>query len=281
MGPVLDYYWWAMKDTNLLKVLPLAFVLALAVTACGDDDDSASSTSEVTTAQDSSTSTDDTDNGDNGDTSTSTDSTTPTTEDTGTTGGGNDLPGEPWDGFASEGDIFSVMGVAHDDELNVRQLPDAGSAILTSVGPTADDLVATGQARLLPSSAWYEMTVDGQTGWVSVGFVAFMGGTDDVTAEYLDGQSPPTAETMVDLAAPITESFASDEPPSRIVQSVAPTVGDLGEVTYDVVGLGDDALGGYRLHIFATPDESGESFTLKSIERTLFCTRGTTDGFCN
>jgi hypothetical protein len=62
--------------------------------------------------------------------------------------------------------------------------------------------------------------------------------------------------------------------------SVSPTVGDLGEVTYDVVGLGDDALGGVRIHIFGDPAE-GEGFILSSVERTFICSRGVTDdGFC-
>ena len=62
---------------------------------------------------------------------------------------------------------------------------------------------------------------------------------------------------------------------------VAPAVGDLGEVTYDVIGLGDDSIGGWRLHVFGTPSASGEGFLLKTLEATTLCTRGvTTDGLC-
>lgn len=61
--------------------------------------------------------------------------------------------------------------------------------------------------------------------------------------------------------------------------SVAPTMGDLGEVTYDVIGLGDDATLGYRLHVFGQAVSDGIS--LHSVERTALCTRGvTTDGLC-
>jgi hypothetical protein len=75
--------------------------------------------------------------------------------------------------------------------------------------------------------------------------------------------------------------MASDDPPSRIAMSVAPVVGDLGEVTYDVVGLADDALFGVRLHVFGDPAEGGEGFVLSNIERTLICSRGVTDdGLC-
>ena len=66
----------------------------------------------------------------------------------------------------------------------------------------------------------------------------------------------------------------------NIVVSVAPTVGDLGEVTYDVVGLGDDSLGGYRLHIFGQPTDSGGGFSLMAIEATAMCQRAVHDGLC-
>ena len=90
----------------------------------------------------------------------------------------------------------------------------------------------------------------------------------------------PSAETMLDLGLIVAEALASDEPASRIVMSVAPTVGDLGEVTYDVVGIGDDSVLGFRLHVFATPDEGGEGFVLKSVEQTVLCGRGLSGELC-
>ena len=245
-------------------------------TTAPDDDETTETTDTASTSDDddsTSTSDDDSDGGGDGDGGNG----------NGNNGGGvgdGDLPGEEWDGFASAGDELAVMGVAHDDELNVRELPDASSEILTAVGPTETGLVATGRARILPESLWYEVDVDGTVGWVSTAFVGFMGGTDDATAEYLDEGSQGGAETMVDLARAVSAVFASEEPESRIVQSVAPTVGDLGEITYDVIGLGDDSVAGYRLHIFATEDNNGETFTLRTIERTVFCHRGTDGELC-
>jgi hypothetical protein len=62
---------------------------------------------------------------------------------------------------------------------------------------------------------------------------------------------------------------------------VTPTVNDLGEVTFDVVGLLDDSQLGWRLHIFGQPTEGGEGFSLMSVEATAFCGRGVTEeGFC-
>jgi hypothetical protein len=189
------------------------------------------------------------------------------------------MPGEPWDGFASAGDQFGVVGVAHDDVLNVREAPDAGSTIVTTLDPTEMGVEATGEARELPSSFWYQVDTGSGVGWVNARFVLFIGGTDDATAEYIATGSPTSAETMVELADAVADAFILDDDVGpRVTQTVAPSVGDLAEITYDVIGLGDDAVGGFRLHIFAVPD--GEGFELKSIERTVLCTRGTAGELC-
>jgi hypothetical protein len=72
--------------------------------------------------------------------------------------------------------------------------------------------------------------------------------------------------------------MASEEPESDIVLTSAPDVGDLGEVTYDVVGLGDDAVRGVRLHVFGQPVD--EAFTLHTVEMTALCGRGEDQGAC-
>ncbi len=246
---------------------PSADLPAIGSDADGDGD--ASSTTETSTADATTTTTAADD---------STSQTTETTEASTTTE--STLRGEPFDAFPDDGDVMAVVGVASDDELNIRAGPGTSEAIVATAAPTADDLVATGEGRLLESSIWYEVEVDGQTGWANIAFLAFLGGTDDATAEFLAGGDLPEAETMAELGDVVTAAFASEDPPSSIVQVVAPTVGDLAEVTYDVVGIGDDAVLGYRLHIFAVPEESGESFTLTSIERTTLCGRGLSGEAC-
>jgi hypothetical protein len=265
--------------SRILIALALALALALIAAGCGSDDDdtTADDTTTTTTADDTTTTTAD----DTTTSSTADDTTTTTTSGDGTDDGTDgDLPGEPFDGFTSDGDLLSVVGVAYDDVLNVRAVPGTSADIVATAEPTADDLVATGRARSLPDSIWYEVTVGGATGWVGSRFVAFEGATDDATAEFLDGGPPIEAETMVDLAQPVIEFYASEDPPSNVVQSVEASVGDLGEITYDVIGIGDDAVAGYRLHIFGMPTAGGESFVLDSIERTYFCSRGVSGEFC-
>ena len=210
-----------------------------------------------------------------------TSTTTPTTSGSSTTSEGG-LPGEPIDFGPRAGDELAVVGVAHDDVLNVRAVPGTDAGIVAELASTATGITATGQSRSLPESIWYGVDLEGITGWVSSAFVGLLGLTDDATAEVIAALGEtPGAETMLDLGLTVAEAMASDDPPSRIVMSVAPSVGDLGEVTYDVVGLGDDALGGVRLHVFGDPAEGGEGFVLSNVERTIICSRGVTDeGLC-
>jgi hypothetical protein len=270
---------------TLKRLLFVAAIFALIAAGCGGDDAGEADTGTAVSSDDSTDPTDPTDPTDTtGDASG--DDATDTTDGSGTTspdgsstseGTPSSLAGEPFDGFVDDGEVLGVMGVAHDDVLNVRAAPGTDQEIVATAAPTADNIVGTGQARLLPNSIWYEVTVDGTTGWVNSSLVAFIGGTDDATAEF--GELI-TAETMVDLGLAVADGFASTDPASSIVMSVGPTVGDLGEVTYDVIGIGDDAVAGYRLHVFGAEDESGDGFGLKSIERTTFCSRGSTGELC-
>jgi len=193
------------------------------------------------------------------------------------------LPGEPIFSFAAEGDVLAVMAVAHDDVLNVRAVPGLDGETVAELTPTAANAVSTGRARQLSQSIWNEVTVGGVTGWANSSYLGFMGTTDDATAEFLDGANPPEVDTMEALGELVAAEFAPDdpdpEPGLRIVQSVEASQGDLAEVTYDVIGVADDSIAGYRLHIFATPADAG-GFVLRSIERTMFCWRGASGGLC-
>ncbi|MGH3788145.1 MAG: hypothetical protein ACRDRG_16710 [Pseudonocardiaceae bacterium] len=191
-------------------------------------------------------------------------------------------PGELIHIGPATGQVLGVVGVPFDDVLNVRAAPGADQRIVARLDPLADDVVTTGSARQLTGSIWYEVTVEGVAGWANSSFVAWLGGTDDATAQVIEALGArPSAPTMLDLGRLVAEARASDEPPSRITVTVAPTTGDLGEVTYDVVGLGDDATLGERLHVFGRPLDGGQGFSLASVESRVLCARGATDdGLC-
>ena len=189
------------------------------------------------------------------------------------------LAGTPVDFGPTAGKVLAVVGVEFDDVLNVRRGPGVGEEIVATAAPTYAAFVAAGNTRQLPRSFWYEMNKDGTTGWVSAAFIGYLGEVDDATADVIafHGETPSgdSDQTVIDA---VVAAFASAEPASRVTTTVALTDGDLHEVTVDVIDLGDDAVLGFRLHIFIQVEDGIHG--LKSVERTLLCTRGVLGGFC-
>jgi hypothetical protein len=203
--------------------------------------------------------------------------TTPVPVDTTTT-----LPGEPLDFGPNPGDVLGVVAVSYDDVLNLREGPGTDFEVLKKMPARSDRVIANGRAQALPNSIWYEVTFTGITGWASSTYLAHLGAVNDITADIVSRfDDIPTAETMADLGLMVAETYPATERPLRVRMSGASSVGDIGEVIYDVVGFADDAVRGLRLHIFGAPIESGEGFSLKSVEATSLCARGVTDdGLC-
>jgi hypothetical protein len=178
-------------------------------------------------------------------------------------------------------DVLGVVGVRHDDTLNLRVGPGVSEPVLDTVEPTFGHLVAKGQTRMLPNgSLWIEVDHAGVVGWVHLSFVAYIGSVHDATAFVVAALGEyPTTTSMEEMALMVAGVFAFTESASRVVMTVEPTMGDLGEVTYDVVGLEDDATFGFRLHVLGQTVSDGLS--LHSVERTELCARGVAeDGFC-
>lgn len=216
--------------------------------------------------------------------STRQDSTTTTVEPTTTTTAPETtttLPGEPIDIGPRAGDILAVVGVAHNDVLNVRAAPGTDQPVIAELDPLADDVFALGNARALPASIWFEIETADGSGWANGSFLGYIGQTTDVTAAIVDelGEQP-WAPTMEDLGMVVSGTLVADGPPSGVIMSVAPTYGDLAEVTFDVIGIQDDAVRGFRVHVFATSDENGEGYVLKSVEQTVLCGRGLSGELC-
>jgi Bacterial SH3 domain len=259
-----------MRTNTILGVL----LAGLLLVACAGDDTASStttipattSTAEPTTTTAPST----TSSTEAATTSTAPTATTVPSAPSTTTG---ELPGEPIEFGPAEGDTVAVIGVAHDDVLNLRAAPGADQAIVGEIPPTFDALTALGETRELPGSFWIGVDYDGTRGWVNLRYIGYLGDTTDETSVVID--EVDGAETMLDLGFLVANTFASEDPPSEIVLVEAPTVGDLGEVTYDVIGLGDDALRGVRVHVFGTPIT--EAFTLRTVEVTALCGRGVDD----
>ncbi len=244
-------------------------VLSLVLVACGSSGDARTTTTSITTSTTSP-----------GTTLPEPPSTTigpgSTTRPGSTTTSGPGLPGEPIDFGPAPGDTLAVIGVAHDDALNLRSAPGIDHDIVDEIPPLHSDLRARGETRQLPGAIWIAVEYEGTGGWVNLRYIGYLGDTRDATSEIIeDLGGRPTAETMIDLGSVVAESLASDEPPSDLVVTVAPSVGDLGEVTYDVIGLEDDSVRGVRVHVFGQPVDGG--FSLSNVEITALCGRGVDD----
>ena len=217
------------------------------------------------------------------------------------TGAAADLPGEPSELGPAEGAGLAVVGIRYDSALNMRAVPNGEIiARLDNVmdgvrepaiyvrRPDSDDIittvvwkrgvVATGNTRQLTTSTWHEFLAGDLTGWSSAAYLAQLGATEDATSQVVDALGElPVADTMAELGLAVAQTMASQAPQSSVVVSGAPGLaGDLGQVTVDVVGIGDDSVRGFRLVVFAHPAENWTEddpgpFTLKSVERTVLC----------
>ena len=242
---------------NVRRLVALAALTALLTASCGDSPKKPAASSSATAP--------------------ATASSTPAPP-----GGGDELPGERVEIYPYKDAGLAVVGVAHDDTLRVRSKPGIDHDVVFELPPLGT-AVATGHNRSLGEAGfWSEITADRKTGWANTSYLLQPGRTTDETAAlYPEPADRPAAETMQKLADTVARRVASSEPPSRIVVVGAPAVGDLGEITVDVIGLGDDAQGGERLKIFAEPEPSANRFRLRTVEATALCSRGVTpEGLC-
>ncbi|MEZ5377539.1 MAG: SH3 domain-containing protein [Acidimicrobiales bacterium] len=251
-------------------------VLALVASACGGSDTDASETTSTSVTQTTASTT----------TTTAPESTTTTSTTaapTATSVAESELPGVSFDFGPAEGSSVAVVGVAADDVLNVRQLPDPSSAIVTELDPTGDATL-TNRKRDLGTSIWYEVETAAGIGWANASFLAPTGGTRDATNEFTDllGELPTGAssdEVIAELQQVLVAYGAEQEGPPMTVTIVdGPHTGDLDEVTIDVLGYADDAVRGDRLHVFIMNE--GDTSAIKTIEATSLCQRGSDGAFC-
>lgn len=178
--------------------------------------------------------------------------------------------------------VLAVVGIDYDSTLNVREEP--GGQIVAKLDSISTGIVPTGTMQELSDVLWYEVHAAGVVGWVSGEYVTPLGATADTTTEIVTrlGQTP-SAANLAALGRTVAGAVASEEPESRVRISGEPTVGEISEVTMDVVGQPDDSIRGFRLHVFATRNSDG-MFTLRNVESTVMCyiDRGVSaQGLCN
>ena len=204
--------------------------------------------------------------------------TTTTTQDTSSTTTTTD-PGTPVDGPVP-GSAWGVVGVRHDDTLNVRSAPGIAASIVGTLEPTAVDVIATGDAVMIRTTIWWEVETSTADGWVASSYLAAHGSTDDVTAAVVAANDGVwlSAVTMELLAVEVAQLRGAD----RIVVVVAASDdGTHGEITIDAFMDFDDSIRGERLLIAGQTDDSTPGFGLHIVESTWLCWRGADpDGLC-
>ncbi|KGM10872.1 SH3 domain-containing protein [Cellulomonas bogoriensis] len=183
------------------------------------------------------------------------------------------LPGEVVDTFPHDGTALAVVGVEHDDDLNVRSGPGVEFDVVHTAGPLDEEITATGTNRSLEDgSLWAEVQVAGTTGWVNTAFLSTLGQTDDVTSQLSER---PSGGDPVGLGEQVAQLRADGAPSPRVTVADLPDGGDLGEVVVDLLGLPDDSVEGERLRVFLVQD--GGTWTVRTVEATYLCSRGVTD----
>jgi hypothetical protein len=191
--------------------------------------------------------------------------------------------GEPYDdlyGLAAGEEIF-VIGVRHDDVLNVRAGPGTEHATVTTLHPWGSATV-TGKSRILANGAvWHEVTANGATGWAHRAYLSRMSSweTDEWIMAQLGDASAPTMLELGEMVTGIYQQSQSEDPPT-VELTLAPRFGDDGgELGYDVIGFYDDSELGARVHIFVSTTETGDYYVVDIQVRSM-CWRGVSEGLC-
>jgi hypothetical protein len=187
------------------------------------------------------------------------------------------------------GSALAVVGAGFDDGLSLRDGPSSDDDVVSTLSSTADDVIATGRAEEVDGDLWLFVQADDKQGWVVADRVGFLGEVDDRTNWFVSFYAGPRREdTMEELGERLAGAHAASvqELSGNVLvptlrQVTAATVGDLGEVTFDVIGSNDSAVLGVRLHVFGTPNADGTSFVLASVEETTICVDGLSEsGAC-
>lgn len=199
------------------------------------------------------------------------------------------------------GDRLVVAAVESDDVLNVRDEPMGSVVAMLEIirGETEDRLrvmgadslvaayleendtvVATGRARSLPGSTWYEVTVGGYTGWASAAYLAYPTTSEDVTDAVTGATGGlPQAANMDELARIVLDALGPHISGEPVTVSGPGWFEGLAEMEIDLVVRGSRHFG-QRLHLAADAsidwDDTFEIIDARLRSATLqtLCSRG-------
>jgi hypothetical protein len=188
-------------------------------------------------------------------------STTPTTTTT-------TFPGNEVSSIFEPGDVLGVIGVESGSSLRLLSFPGQSGEPVFEVSPLEEDLESLGRAWEIEDVAWEWLLVQGHEGYLPRSWLGFIGQPEDVTSQF----APLTSDSLARLGEEIASEIEATK--TVLVAQASPL-----EVVYDVVGLGDDSIAGYRIRVTAREVTGG--FAPESVVRSPLCTRGlTATGVC-
>lgn len=178
------------------------------------------------------------------------------------------LPGNEVPSIFEPGDVLGVIGVESGSSPRLLSFPGQTGEPVLEVNPIEDDLEALGRAWEIDDVAWEWLLVQGHEGYLPRSWLGFIGEPEDVTSQF--------AQLTSDSVARLGEEIASEIEAANTVLVAQPSPL---EVVYDVLGLGDDSIAGYRIRVAAR--EATVGFAPESVQRSPLCTRGlTATGVC-
>ena len=178
------------------------------------------------------------------------------------------LPGAEAESTLEHGDLLAVIGAVEGVTHWLVAFPDGLGDVERELDPLDTGLEALDRAWEVDGVLWELMLFDEREGYFPRSMLAFIGEPEDVTEQFTGVSSSSMEELGVEIAGEIeaTEMILVAEPGAL-------------EVVYDVVGLEDDAVAGYRIRVVAVESSSG--YAPELVERTLLCARGIDDtGLC-
>jgi hypothetical protein len=177
------------------------------------------------------------------------------------------LPGSEVASSFDPGDRLGIIGAEQGSEPRLVTTP-GGANDGPVLEPTQSGLEAIGTALEVDGVVWERIRLSADEGYVPRAMLAFIGEPEDVTRLY----EGVTAGTVEDLGAEIAAEIEATR--QVLVAQPGPE-----EVIYDVVGMEDDSVAGFRVRVVATAADTVHEPEL--VERTPLCSRGVTaEGLC-
>ena len=186
-----------------------------------------------------------------------------------------------------------TVDVALDDAdggLNMRSGPGTSNEVIATFA-RGKELFTTGECTPVNATDWWQVTTSdgGQTGWVSSRFLTDSSPLDFVLGPRVDdpnvdGLEATTSQGTIEILA---ERYGFDE--DAVITLIQEGADDAqgGTAVYEITGLKDDAIDGYRfeiLYFFTHAD--ADAFVINGIdparvETRVICSRAITpEGLC-